>query len=47
MLCVKFELSKSKKYPDKTKIINLKEQFIQRMKLKIEPYPEAHLLFDT
>ena len=28
-------------------MIHLKELFIQRIKIKIEPYLEAHLLFDT
>ena len=35
------------KYPDNSKTSILKELFIQRVKLKIDKYPEAHLLFDT
>ena len=35
------------KYPDTSKMSHLKELFIQRVKLKIDKYPEAHLLFDT
>ena len=41
------EVRALKKYHDTTKMIHLKELFIQRIKIKIEPYPEAHLLFDT
>ena len=35
------------KYPDTSKMVHLKELFIQRVELKIDRYPEAHLLFDT
>ena len=41
------EVRALKKHPDTTKMSHLKELFIQRIRIKIDPYDESHLLFDT